>query len=495
LVALTSQSAFRIRTLRSEFGRERRPRACIRRTGSTAPVLAAFVLVLGVFGADVWAEPDAAVEPPGFSGPLDGQHVDVLAATQPARAQGTAGEADENQPGLTVRLDLRPVEDASDPLFAAARRALVPQRRPPASLKSPVPVPSGMRCCVAQLGGQQLLALIDRAVPPRVAVDTDLDGNLLRERLQLAKPIKDRDAVGGLPRLSYGPIRCSLAAGAIEIVIERDAQGRFWVLPGAYREGSIGLAGRDYRVALVDCDYDGRYDRAICTDDRPLGGWLTDWMAIDRNRDGRFDVAYSGRWEIQPLTPVWAVGESLFRAKVEPDGSVVRLEPAGLGMGLLDVGTPDSELLVVGLSGVMRLTGGEGKWWLPEGPYSCWSVRLRYTEAATKRTWTLADAGNPRDLRGFEIEKDQTLSRPIGGPLKVTRPAWGGASVEQDRVTPESSVVDQAGIAYRVIERDGQRVGQPPGMALARVWTDQAVRLRYGEYPRRIVFRRPMRFG
>lgn len=358
---------------------------------------------------------------------------------------------------VLVPLKYRSVEDSASPILRAASRKLTRHVQAPTSLKVPARLDGRLQCFTARLGERELLVLVDNSVPPRLCIDTDFDGNLAEERRAVGRPIPN-GADGAAGRYRFGPVSYAVPGGQVPVLIEGSTKAGFDLVPAGYREGSFDQDGQTYRVALVDCDLDGRFDRTIPLTGNPLAGGVSDWIAIDQNGNGQFDLAPSGRWEIQPLTPVLAFKDTYYEAKVEADGSSISLLPIKPRMGLLDVGSPDSGLLVVGPNGILYLEGG-GKWWLPEGQYRCVAIRLRHMDGKTKIIWDLASTGDTQVLRDFRINADQPLTVPVGNALTAKD---SGLLVEETRLAAGALLADEANIEYKVLEGTSASAEEPP---------------------------------
>jgi hypothetical protein len=116
-----------------------------------------------------------------------------------------------------------------------------------------------------------------------------------------------------------------------------------------------------------------------------------------------------------PLAKMVRVKDVYYSLQVAPDGSSVRVAKIDPGMGTLDAGGPDVELMVLSDAGFQRFSGSDGKWQAPAGHYMTVRAQLSKTDAAGAK-WTLTGSGAGK-LENFEVRKGETLSLKLGAPL------------------------------------------------------------------------------
>jgi hypothetical protein len=101
----------------------------------------------------------------------------------------------------------------------------------------------------------------------------------------------------------------------------------FW--PAFYRDGSVVLDGKSYRIALVDSDFDGRFNEPAVP---PVGGGRDpggDAFAIDLNGDSEFVRRRPDEPpEVMPLGKVICIEGRYYALAVAEDGSTIEFRQA-----------------------------------------------------------------------------------------------------------------------------------------------------------------------
>ncbi len=338
------------------------------------------------------------------------------------------------------------VGQKDDPLTSAgmSNAGLMTQKQP--QIKA---LPRGLsekaRYLEIPVGGRQVWAVLDASSPPKLYVDLAGQGDL-----STAKPI-----VGKVDRSQclYGPVDVTVGMGAnaatVKIVFISVANN--WILgerAGGYREGKAKLDGQTYRVAVLDRNVDGRYQRATGEDGASPSLWQADAIAIDVDQDGRF-TGSPGSGEIMPLSKAVEVKGRYYRVEVAADGSSVRFEKYAPVMGTLEVGLA-ATLMLMSDTGVHNLNDAAGKWKVPEGHYACASFTV-VGKGADGGEGVLSGC-DPGPLAKFEVRGGETTALEIGPPLalKVTAtPAGEGV------VLLAASLAGKGGETYSLVIRKG----------------------------------------
>ena len=217
------------------------------------------------------------------------------------------------------------------------------------------------------------------------------------------------------------------------------------------------MAGKSYRIALVDSTLDGRYDRTV---QLPYSR-VADTLAIDRDGDGRFDARDYTAAEVQPLPKLVAVGEEYYAFRPAADGSTIRIEKAATAMGTLDVGSAGVELMLMSENGTMRLAPKQATCRLPVGRYSCWWLRLTRKDAQGTE-WTIQSTGEVGKLKDFEIREGRVTAFRPASPLRVRTEARPAISFFGRRVSIGLSITDDANVEYSAaVQKGGVRASAP----------------------------------
>ncbi len=190
-----------------------------------------------------------------------------------------------------------------------------------------------------------------------------------------------------------------------------------------YREGRVELDGRTYKIALVDSDYNGRYNDVIVPpvkNDREPG---CDSIAIDLNGNSKFDFDKPGVSELMPLSRLVKVGEKYYSLDVAADGQSIEFRRAKPAFGTLDLGDENVALRLWSDAGHQHMTSPKGKLRLPAGKYSAVELKLTRKDSAGNK-W-LFDTEKARggsgagELGAFEVRPDETTSFEIGPPFQA----------------------------------------------------------------------------
>jgi len=267
-------------------------------------------------------------------------------------------------------------------------------------------------------GERSLRILLDPLDPPAVFIDTGSGREFYG----------DRPIVGHfLPRQSQAVINPGYVFSGIPLSRPKDrgapipTAALMWyrgaryarIQPEGWLTGMVRFGGAGYRLAIVDGDFDGRFDGAISS----AGAALSDYLGIDLNGDGKFDtdVRNVAGIEVQPLTAVVEVEGGYYRLEVDRNGGGVSVTPVTPKTGLLLVDSEDVEMLLVGENGLYRICGPEREYTLPVGRYMVSSYGL--VRRTPDGMFRLTGAGRSGRLSSMVIEEDSTLKLKVGPPL------------------------------------------------------------------------------
>jgi hypothetical protein len=368
-------------------------------------------------------------------------------ASSPADAQGEFPlKWTDTEPGGPLTLGDRTFRQGSE--------------APPADLKAPPRAESGTLLYFQyQVGGTLVLTALDLTSPPRLYVDTECTRDLSKAA---ALPAQAGDQAS-----SFGPVTIHVPGpkGPTDIRVRLTSYSpwrHMAIAPGGCMAGDVTLAGRKYRVALVDHNLDGRYDK-VAKAPAPYYPADADLLAIDTDRDGTFASPWQRGGEVQPLLPMIHVGDDYYRVEAATTGESVRLTKTEPQFGTLDTGCPYLDLSVLGDGGFHRLSGSGGKWSLPAGAYRAVGFALTRTDADGVE-WTLREySGNVGRLGSFEIRPGEATALRAGTPLTsrltVTRTNKGS-------VYMTFQPVGQAGERYEAYARKDARGEPAPGVRI-----------------------------
>ena len=346
--------------------------------------------------------------------------------------------------------------EENDPLNWDMDESRSTHNRPPQIKALPQGLSDKVRYFEVAVGGKSLWAVLDTASPLKLYVDLARTGDLSSVAPLIVKASGDW--------CCYGPIDISTGNGEgaptvkVQFVSTKFMEHPgYSVPPGAetydynlgvraagYLAGDVKLDGQTYRVAVLDKNVDGRYECAFGADGKSVPWWLADVIAIDSNQDGKFSGG-TASGEFMPLPKAVCVKGKYYRVEVAPDGSSIKFEKYEPKMGTLDIGTAAS-LTLMSDTAMYDLSGADGKWQVPEGPYTSRYLSITKTDAGGK-VWTLSghDMG---PLAKFEVRGGETTAIKIGPPL----------ALKVDAVGPQSS----GEVVVGTIDGATVSIGGPP---------------------------------
>lgn len=353
-------------------------------------------------------------------------------------------------------LEYRQVTDPADPCAACARRYVQGPRTGADSARGDGD--TGTAYYSVRVGSGELPIALNAS---GVFVDTNGDGSLQGED---GLPLWRRESNGSYAVYRLGPVRAQVpgaAQGTIAsffVEVTRPQAGPAYVVlyPAGYWSGQALLGGRTRRIALVDGDYDGRYDRVFAPSADPSS---CDCLAMDLDGDGMLRPDDPRTLpEVMPLPRMIQVGGACYSVEAAPDGSAIRFTTVQPSLGTLDVGFPGADLVLLSDCGPFHLSGQNGRWTLPEGGYQVQRLTLNQADGRGN-TWTLRGAGDMGRLSTFSIQAGQVLPLKVGPPLTIRTTAQpAGAGV----VLIGCIVAGQAGEEYVPgVAKDGRAQPAP----------------------------------
>jgi hypothetical protein len=313
------------------------------------------------------------------------------------------------------------------------------------------------------IGGREILLLVDAGKNPRLYVDADGDKDLAEE-----------GAVGGSGPRRSGGLLAALAGGGddAEIVFGPvtvpgkapggDVEFRIrsfpgdnsfqyvFVEPAGLRTGVVALAGRNYRMRVLDANLDGRYDGVL----NPTDPYSVDWLELVP--EGR--ASRTAGSQPQPLPRLVKVRDAWYALRIDPAGESAGIEATEPAFGTLDVGDEGVGLTLLSDTGLHQLRGSGGKWQLPEGRYGARQVTLSRKDEK-QQTWVLSAYGDTGKLSDFTIGEGETTTLKLGPPLIVKTEATFYA---EGQAQLGLQILGQAGEEYAPgATKNGRRVDAP----------------------------------
>jgi len=379
-----------------------------------------------------------------------------------AKAQVAAENLSLGPVVATVPLKLTPIRGGTMSLtFLGPQRRGTTVVRPPQIKRIPADVPAEPVYFTVRVGDKDLTGItyrsIRRPMPVKLFLDTDADGLFSDE----TEYVGTWQRIFKLTRTYYfgfvktGPGIPGAQAGAFNA---QCSDGK-WLMcyPAFSRQGTVALEGKTCRMALVDCDFDGRYDACFVPPARGSREPGCDVLAMDLDGNGRFDLGPEGESEIVPLSRLVELGGRYYDMEVAEDGRVVTFRRATPEYGTLDVGGADVKMTLWSNMAHQYLQGSRGTWRLPAGRYAAVSLELNEEDSGALWTFEMGKTGAGL-LADFEIRPGESTAVKIGPPFQV-RASMRRYSRD---VSITFSLEGQAGERYRsLVKKNGAEAPEP----------------------------------
>lgn len=360
------------------------------------------------------------------------------------------------------RLKFKAVSKHDEMLVALATQDLISTKDKPPELKD---LPEGFRAdCVyflAELVGKStpmVLGYYNRLEYSILYVDTNGDGRLSDETFSRPK-IKKRS---NYKEYVFGPFLLKShdsERGSQTEFYATTANGRYLSLqPSGYRFGKMRLGKDAYKMAVMDGNFDGRYDKMFSLPVEKTYRLGCDIFAIDlSNGDKQWHLSLINRSEIMLLGRMVKVQDAYYGIHVAPDGTALELKKVEPEFGTLDFGGANVKMKLWSDTGDHYLFGSEGQWPLPAGRYM--ALRIELNEIDSERNvWTFSGRPKAGPLHDFEIRPGQTTPFKVGPPFSIKTDVRPFA----DKVSIGLSLEGCTGAQYRFpILKGGKRQPVP----------------------------------
>jgi len=314
---------------------------------------------------------------------------------------------------------------------------------------------------LAKIADTDIPVVVDRTNRVRLYMDTDDDGYLSDEKRFISKAVKKR-LFGSVDHYKFGPISVEFDKPdgkydkRIYIITRNNLDYRF-ISPADYRKGKVLLGQNIYDVAVVDGDFDGKYDKILSPPIKNTFRPGCDSFAIDLNRDGKLDFDYYLQSEIMPLGKMVRVGNSYYSINIDENGKSLELNKIQPDFGTLDLGNENLKLKLWSDTAQQFIHNLKSNGPVPAGRYQ--ALFLEWSQIdSEKKEWTFTCYGDTGALGDFEITKNKTTSYKIGPPFQIiTR-----AHKIRETINIDFKLVGQTGEQYRSdFKRNGIRVSPP----------------------------------
>jgi len=233
------------------------------------------------------------------------------------------------------------------------------------------------------------------------------------------------------------------------------------LMPAAYLTGTAKLSGKEYTLALVDGNMNGKFNDPMAF---PYNQRQSDTLSIDLNGNGTFDPPRTGAdvFEMFPFGKGVKVGETFYGVQVADDASTIAFTKAAPKFGTLDLGSADVQMLTFSEYGFVNIQASDGKARVPAGRYGALVLALAKKDDSGA-LWRLQASRPSGQLADFTVPADGTLALEVGPPLvaKVTA-RKRGAGVQYLTLGLEG----RAGESYTPGIIKGNQRGAPPSFEI-----------------------------
>jgi hypothetical protein len=294
--------------------------------------------------------------------------------------------------------------------------------RPPELREQPADAPKEPVYFVVRVGDRDIHGVTYRSISNgqvKLYLDMDADGLFSDEREYVGTWL----SIFSLTRTyRFGPVSTQPADAESKggAFYANCSDGRWLTFDSVfYRRGKVVLEGKTCEIALVDTDFDGKYNKYFVPPAANSRDPQCDILAIDLNGDSKFNFKNPGDSEIMPLCRLIKINGQYYSIDVAEDGGTIEFRQAKPQFGTLSINGKQAELALWSDAGHQHVSGSSGKWLLPAGRYSVVELELTEPDSQGNR-WTFhsgrAWAGQ---LGDFEIKPGQTISFQIGPPFQI----------------------------------------------------------------------------
>ena len=238
-----------------------------------------------------------------------------------------------------------------------------------------------------KIAGRTLYAVADPSVRT-MYIDTNGDGDFMDEEALSGELAACRGPQGVERALLFGPVTLGgEGAGASAMAMLSETK-RLEVFPPGFVTGDITLDGKTMPVAIVDANFDGRYDGVFSADGAP------DVLIVDMDGDGKISGWRALDGETAPLGRLLHARGQYYAVKPAADGSSILIEPVAPETGTLETGVEGAFMALWSDSGFHYLSSKDSAYQLPGGLYQPRLIGFNGADGAGRWSITASDTGN-----------------------------------------------------------------------------------------------------
>lgn len=280
-----------------------------------------------------------------------------------------------------------------------------------------------------QSAERSITMVLDMGRNRRLCLDLDGDGDLSGEQCFGAKAIQASGAVSR--EQQFGPVslisqdESDDSAGRFYVRHYReDGPGPLFIYPIFFKQGKLRLGKHDYKVAVVDGDFDGQFNSVLkLPQDHGLRIPFSDIFGIDLNGNGKFEV--SARWhsEVMPLGRLVNMSGSYYSLDISAAEQSLTLRKAEPALGTLQIEPADTVLRLKLWSDAADQCLVGQQWQLPAGKYKAVQLELE-KESEQGDIWTFSSNTASAwthlgKLEFFTISPGETTPIELGPPFVI----------------------------------------------------------------------------
>lgn len=323
----------------------------------------------------------------------------------------------------TARLKTVPITRDSPTHYLGMQRQDTTTVRSPELREQPADAPKEPVYFIVRVGDRNIHGITYRSIINsrlvKLYLDTDGDGLFSNEKEYVGTWL----SIFRLTRTyQFGPVSTQQADSGTEggSFYASCSNGEWLTFhPVSYRQGQVVLDGKTYEIALVDADFDGKYNKYFLPPAENSRDPRCDVLAIDLDGNSKFDYERPGASEIMPLSRLIEINGQYYSMDVADDGGKIEFRQARSQFGTLSLEGKEVKLALWSDAARQQISGSGRDWNLPAGRYAAITMELTETDTAGDRwVFKMAKAG-AGPLDDFEIRPGETTSFRIGPPFQT----------------------------------------------------------------------------
>jgi hypothetical protein len=306
--------------------------------------------------------------------------------------------------------------------YLASNRSETTSVRPPELREAPPDAPSQPAYFQVKVGDRNIHGVTYRSTRDsrfvKLLLDTNGDGLFSDEREYLGSWMR---MIQITVTYYFGPVATQHGDVGIEAgsFVAQCSNGEWLVFyPAIYREGQVLLDGKKYKIALVDNDFDGKYNRFFVPPAKSSREPGSDAFAIDLDGDLEFNYRQPCESELMPLSRLVKVNDTYYSIEVAENGSTMEFRKATPQFGQIDFGGEQISARLWSDIAPQWLKGTD-KTSVPAGRYGAVVLELAKKDSSGDKVVFTIDKGGAGELGDFEVRPGQVTSFQLGPPFQI----------------------------------------------------------------------------